>query len=190
MLVLYTTLIDDEKDKDTFEKLYYGYRKQMAYVAMEIVQNEFDAQDIVHDVFEKVATRHMDTINRISDETDLRNYMLKATKNTALNWKEKKKRVRYTISASEKVTVDFNLSDDRFVDYMCKKMEYERVVEAMNTLDSIYKDVLYHHFVLEMSVPETAEYLKQSISATKQQLVRGKKKLLLLLEGEKENGND
>ena len=116
--------------------------------------------------------------------------MLKATKNTALNWKEKRKRWTFSKDEIEVEPIGFNLSDNRFIDYLCKKMEYERVLKAMKALEPRYRDVLYYHFVLEMPVREVAKYLNQSVSATKQQLVRGKKKLLVLLEGEQENGND
>lgn len=190
MLVFYLSLIDEEKDKDKFEELYHSYKNQMTYVAMSVVHNEADTEDIVHDVFVKIATRHMDTVNQISEEVDLRNYMLKATKNTAINWKEKKKRYLYTTDKMEKGTFDSNLSDDRFIEYLCEKAEYDSVLDGMKALEPRYRDVLYYHFVLEMSVAEVAKYLDQSMSATKQQLVRGKKKLLLLLLGEKENGND
>lgn len=189
MLGLYLLLIDDKKDKDKFEELYHSYKKQMAYVAMSVVHNETDSEDIVHDVFEKIAIRHMDTINQISNEIDLRNYLLKATKNTAINWVDKKKNRGCLISEREISQVGSDLSNDKFIEHLCNKMEYERVLVAMKALEPRYRDVLYYHFVLEMSVAEVAKYLDQSISATKQQLVRGKKKLLLLL-GEKENGND
>ncbi len=190
MLALYLTFIDDERDKDKFEKIYNEYKKQMVYVALSIVHNETDAEDIVHDVFVKIATRHMNTINQILNETDLRNYLLKATKNTALNWNEKKKRMIYVPTDVEEGVIDTDLSDDRFIEYLCQKAEYECVLKAIKVLNPKYRDVLYHHFVMEIPVPQLAKYLNQSVSATKQQLVRGKKKLLLLLEGEKENGND
>lgn len=90
MLVLYLTYIDDENDKKRFEKLYYAYRKQMAILALSIVKNETDAEDVVHDVFMNIAIRHMNTVNGIEDEEDRRNYLLKATKNTALNWMKKR----------------------------------------------------------------------------------------------------
>ena len=92
MLVLYLSLIDEEDNKQKFEIIYHSYRKQMAMVAMSIVQNQADAEDVVHDVFVNIATKYMETVKRISDEADLRNYLLKATKNTALNWKKKKQR--------------------------------------------------------------------------------------------------
>lgn len=190
MLVLYLTYIDDEKDKKKFEKIYHTYRKQMAYVAMAIVHNETDVEDIVHDVFLNVATKHLDTINHISDQIDLRNYMLKATKNTALNWRNKRNRLVYAEDVVNVKTTVLDLSDDKFVEYLCEQIEYNRVVEAIRELEPKYRDVLYHHFVMEVPVPELAKYLNQTLSATKKQLVRGKKKLLLLLEGDQENGND
>lgn len=190
MLVLYLTYIDDEKDKEKFEKLYHAHKKQMSLVAMSIVHNEVDVEDIVHDVFLNVATRHMDTINRITDETDLRNYMLKATKNTAINWNIKQRRVVYTTNEIDVEPPVLDLSDDKFIEYLCQKIEYTRVLEAIKLLEPKYRDALYHHFVMEVPVPQLAKYLNQSVSATKKQLVRGKKKLLLLLEGEQENGND
>lgn len=184
MLVLYLTYIDEEKDKYKFEKIYHAYRKQMSVVAMAIVHNEADVEDIVHDVFLNVATRHMDTINRITDETDLKNYMLKATKNTAINWKTKQKRLVFSTKEVDLELPVLNLSDDKFIEYLCQKIEYNLVLDAIKVLEPKYRDVLYHHFVMEVPVPELAKYLNQSLSATKKQLVRGKKKLLLLLDGE------
>ncbi|MBQ2900330.1 MAG: sigma-70 family RNA polymerase sigma factor [Agathobacter sp.] len=190
MLVLYLTYIDSEEDKEKFERLYDTYKKQMAIVAMAIVHNEVDVEDIVHDVFLNVATRHIDTINRITDETDLRNYMLKATKNTALNWIKKGKRLVYTTNERNVEPIVFGLSDDTFIEFLCHQIEYARVLDAIKKLEPKYRDVLYQHFVMEIPVPQLAKSKNQSLAATKKQLVRGKKKLLVLLEGEKENGND
>lgn len=180
MLVLYLTYIDEEKDKKKFEELYYSYRKQMTMVALAIVHNQSDAEDIVHDVFLNIAIRHMDVINRIDNKTDLRNYFLKATKNTALNWINKHKRIFYKENKELEPQI-LSVEDDKFLDYICQKMEYESVIQAIQKLETKYRDVIYYHFVLEIPVPQVASILNQSISATKKQLVRGKKKLLQIL---------
>lgn len=189
MLVLYLTYIDDENDKKRFEKLYYAYRKQMAILALSIVKNETDAEDVVHDVFMNIAIRHMNTVNGIEDEEDRRNYLLKATKNTALNWMKKKKRIVFQKKEEslENSTVDIKQSN--FVEYLCQIAEYKRVVEAIKCLEPKYRDVLYYHFVMEIPVSQVAKSLNQSLSATKKQLVRGKKKLLHILEGDRQDGN-
>ena len=62
MLALFLVYIDDEDDKKLFEKLFYNYRKQMTILANSIVHNEADAEDVVHDVFLRIAIRHMDII--------------------------------------------------------------------------------------------------------------------------------
>ncbi len=181
MLILYLTYIDEETEKRKFEDIYYGYRKQMTRVAKDILHNQTDAEDIVQDVFLNIAIRHMDTINKIQNETDLRNYLLKATKNVALNWMNKHSRISYKENETLEIETQI-LSDAAFLDYICKKMEYERVVHAIQNLGTRYRDVLYYHLILEIPVPKVASMLNQSVPTTKKQLVRGKKKLLKLLE--------
>ena len=190
MLILYLTYIDEEQEKLKFEKLYYAYRKQMAAVAMTVVCSQADAEDIVHEVFLNIAVRHMETLCKIFDERDLRNYMLKATKNTALNWKKKHSRWLFLENDTEAKSHTLELTDDKFVEVLCEKMEYERVIEAIKLLDCKYQNVLYYHFVLEIPVPQVAELLNQSLATTKKQLVRGKKKLLQILGEDESYGND
>ena len=83
------------------------------------------------------------------------------------------------------------LSDDTFIEFLCNKIDYDQIVEAIKSLNEKYRDVLYYHFVMELTVPETAKLLNQTTSTTKKQLVRGKKMLLSLLEtkGVKDNAN-
>lgn len=183
MLVLYLTYIDEEKDKKKFEKLYCAYRKQMFTVALAIVHHQSDAEDVVHDVFLNIAIRHMNTIHRIDNETDLRNYLLKATKNTALNWMNKHKRMAYMENEDLDPKIP-SIEDSVFLECICQQMEYERVIQAIQKLETKYRDVIYYHFILEIPVPQVASMLNQSISSTKKQLVRGKKKLLQMLEKE------
>lgn len=91
MLLLCLTFIDDVSEKNLFENLFFSYRKQMICLALSYVHNNEDAEDIVHDVFLKIAQRYMPIIKEIDNETDMRNYLLKATKNAALNRLRKEK---------------------------------------------------------------------------------------------------
>ena len=74
------------------------------------------------------------------------------------------------------------MTDSEFIDRICDESEYEQVISAIKSLDEIYRNSLYYHFVLEIPVQEVSKILNQSISTTKKQLVRGKKILLSLLE--------
>lgn len=192
MLVLYLSIIDDENYKRKFEEIYLSYRKQMLIVAKSVVHQDIDAEDVVHEVFLNIATRYMETISGIKEEKVLRNYLLIATKRTALNWLRKYKHIIYVEPEVELDYILPKIADDKFVEHICKRLEYEQVLQAIARLEEKYKWVLYYHFVMEIPVPKVAEMLQQSVATTKKQLVRGKKKLLTLLEmkGEDDDGND
>ena len=194
MLALYLAYLDDDNDQKLFEDMFLSYRKQMVTFAVTILGNEDDAQDAVGDVFLRIAQKNWDAVRGIDNETDLRNYLLKATKNTCLNKIKSKK--KENVSLDTIMEYDMNgiedLSDDTFLELICNKYEYDKVVQAIKLLNEKYRDAMYCHYVMEMTVPQTAKSLNQTLSATKQQLVRGKKMLLSLLgkKGDDKNGNE
>lgn len=194
MLALYLAYLDDENDKILFEDMFLSYRKQMVTFAITILGNEDDAQDAVGDVFLRIAQKNWDAVRGIDNETDLRNYLLKATKNTSLNKIKSKKKENVSLDTIMEYDMDGieDLSDDTFFDLICNKYEYDEAVQAIGLLNEKYRDAMYCHYVMKMTVPQTAKSLNQKLSATKQQLVRGKKMLLSLLgkKGDEKNGNE
>ncbi len=194
MLALYLAYLDDDNDQKLFEDMFLSYRKQMVTFAVTILGNEDDAQDAVGDVFLRIAQKNWDAVRGIDNETDLRNYLLKATKNTCLNKIKSKKKENVSLDTIMEYDMDGieNLSDDTFLEVICNKYEYDKVVQAIKLLNEKYRDAMYCHYVMEMTVPQTAKSLNQKLSATKQQLVRGKKMLLSLLgkKGDDKNGNE
>ena len=194
MLALYLAYLDDDNDQKLFEDMFLSYRKQMVTFAVTILGNEDDAQDAVGDVFLRIAQKNWDVVRDIKNETDLRNYLLKATKNTSLNKIKTKKKENVSLDTIIEYDMEDieDLSDDTFLELICNKYEYDKVVQAIKLLNEKYRDAMYCHYVMEMTVLQTAKSLNQTLSATKQQLVRGKKMLLSLLgkKGDEKNGNE
>ena len=194
MLALYLAYLDDDNDQKLFEDMFLSYRKQMVTFAVTILGNEDDAQDAVGDVFLRIAQKNWDVVRDIKNETDLRNYLLKATKNTSLNKIKTKKKENVSLDTIMEYDMDGieDLSDDTFFDLICNKYEYDEAVQAIGLLNEKYRDAMYCHYVMEMTVLQTAKSLNQKLSTTKQQLVRGKKMLLSLLgkKGDEKNGNE
>lgn len=186
MLSFYLTAIADVDEKITFEKIYYNYRKQMIYVALSILENNNDAEDAVHTVFCKIAEKHMKTVQTLNDEQDLRCYLLKAVKNTALNMKRDSKN---TVSLEEIDDVADG-DDNDFLDEICSKAMYSELLNAIKNLSKTYSDVLYLHFVLEMKVNDIAEFLNRNKDTVKKQLVRGKKLLIESISVKRGEEND
>lgn len=172
MLVLYMSLIDGEKDKSKFELVYYKYRERMFLAANSVLHNKQDAEDAVHETFIKIA-RNMKSIGDV-DEVKTLSYVLKATKNTAINLYNKNKKNDNVVYLEE--TND--IPDKEFFEKLRISENYEKVVKAILELDDKYKDVLFYHFVQEMTLDEVADLLGRKKSTVKQQLVRGKKILL------------
>lgn len=189
MIMLYMSFIDDEKHRRLFEEIYLNYRKQMFLVAHSILGNDSDAEDIVHDIFLKIAKKHMEKISKIENNIDLRNYLLKAAKNTALDHIRKHQQECLSIDFEDDrgISVSDDMWDDTFVEQICNNSEYEMVVSSIASLKDIYREVLYYHFVLELSIPEVAKLLDCKVSTVKQRLVRGKKLLYVQIFGEVDN---
>lgn len=176
MLALYMTFIDDEKNKPKFEIIYYTYREKMLLMADSVLHNRQDAEDAVHDTFIKIA-RNMKSIGEPESNKTL-SYVLKATKNTAINLHNKNKSNDNRIYFD---TID-DISDHEFLDKLDISENYNKAVQAILKLDDKYKDVMFYHFVQEMKVSAVADLLGRKKSTVKQQLVRGKKLLLETLD--------
>lgn len=168
----------------TIEELYNKYSRQMFLIAKSILHSNADAEDAVHDVFLKISKKHMNIIQKFSCEEDVRNYLLKATKNTALNIGNKHKREMFIFGSSNGINRAENISNEQFIETVCQKSEYDRIVKAIVSMDERYRDVLYYHLVAELSVYDVSRLLNRKVSTVKKQLVRGKKQLIDLLEKE------
>lgn len=174
MLAFFLTLIDDENDRRYFESVYNSYRQQMMNVALGVLKSVYDAEDVVHDVFFQMADKYLDSIKAIDGEQDLKNYLLKAVKNMALNKKRDDKLHREIEQREEAAHEGDFISDDDLMELLCSKESYEEVLAAIKALDPKYSDILYLHFVLEMNMPEVADYLGKNINTVRKQLARGK----------------
>lgn len=183
MLSFYLSLIDDYSQKRSFEEIYNKYHKQMLYVANQILHSQFDAEDVVHDTFLEVATKHMEFIQSIKDPIHIRNYLLKATKNRALNLINKNKRTNDLISNLADIDYDeiSVASDDDFVKELCDKSEYDTVITAISSMNEKSRDLLYYRFVMELTIPQIAKILNQNVEATKKQVQRSKQALIKIL---------
>ena len=99
---------DDKKDifitaqgkSLSFEQIYLELIKPVYYVAYGVLRNKEDAEDIAHDVF--LTFFQMDDSNRIRN---IKDYLLKMSRNKALNYLKKKNR--------EELTDDFSAYEDR-----------------------------------------------------------------------------
>ena len=171
MLMLYLSLMDDENDKSKFETIYYEYRERMFAAAFDVVKNNEDAEDAVHNAFIGVANN----LKSIGDPLSKRtlSYVIKAAKNAAINIYNKNNKIK-TVEFDDNIII----SDDDFFDEISNVEEAEKIVEAICKLKDTYKMPMYYYFVCDMKISDVANLLGLSTSAVKVRIHRGKKELL------------
>ena len=54
-MLIYLQMIETPEEKSVFEQIYLEYRGLMYHVAYEILHNEQEAEDAVHQAFAKIA---------------------------------------------------------------------------------------------------------------------------------------
>lgn len=189
-MLLYLTLIDNEEQKSRFEEIYNLFHQEMYMYAMAILKNSSNAEDVVHDVFLKVATKHMNTLEKMSTDDDVKYYLLRATKNTALNMINSKHYSNVPIDESLICSNNIpNLSDEEFIDRLCTKSDYTKLINIINELKAPYYEVLYYRFSLDYSTKTIAKLLDRKESTVKKQIARGKKIVVSKIEETRGNHN-
>ena len=68
--------------------------------------------------------------------------------------------------------------DDKAIENLVGKMQYEKIVSCIRNIPSPYMEVLYFHYVNDYSIKHTAHLLNRKTETVKTQLVRGKKILI------------
>lgn len=177
MIFLLLSTIDDINTKNIIEHYYNNYLQDMFKMAYSILHNTHDAEDAVHSAFVGIA-KNAQVLCRISEQ-DGKCYCIKSAKNMALNIAAKNGRMS---SVAEIHDYQLTSSDTPFEEVL-NNAEYSDITVALNTIGDIYRDVLYMHYVLDLTVGQISVATGRRQSTVKQQLVRGKKALCNILSG-------
>ena len=74
--------------------------------------------------------------------------------------------------------------DETALDNICEKENYSYIVSAILSLDEKYRDVLSLYYLNELTVSEISHLLSRKENTVKQQLARGRRKLIYIIEKE------
>ena len=89
-MLVYLQMIQTESDRSKFEEIYELYRDIMYAVAYKVLNNEHDAEDIVHHAFVKIAENI--TIFSDSKNPKTKSCVIIITKNTAIDLYRRRKK--------------------------------------------------------------------------------------------------
>ena len=155
-MLLYLTLLDSPKDRNRFCELYEKYKMKMYYVAFGILNNEQDAENIVHDTFVTI----IDVLDKLdtSDQRKEWNYIVTILKNKCYNHLKRESRVQYfddILEFERKAAVRLNETEKAVIEQETAKA----LAEIIRSMKYPYKEVIYLQYYNSLSSSEIAEIL-------------------------------
>ncbi len=155
--------------KDMIGELFDSYSDTVYRVALNIVRNREEAQDVVMDVF--MALMKQPSFN---DEGHIKAWLIRTTENKSINV-VKSARVRKTRPLDELLenTLSASLSEQ----------EHEVLDMVMHLPDKL-KTTVYMYYYEDMSAEEIAKILGINTNTVYKRLQRGRNVLKMNLEGE------
>lgn len=172
MLMFYVSMIDSCTGKKKFEQIYSLYKQTMYYTAFQILQQQYDAEDAVHNAFLKII-HHLDKID-LEDSRKTRSFLVIIAENTAIDLYRKRKK-------SNLISYD-ELSECMICSNTFDAEEGIMFHSAFFKLPIQYATILRLKYSHGYNDAEIAKILNISEANVRKRMSRAKNKLRCLLE--------
>lgn len=172
-------VIEDENDRAFMTELYLDYQKLMYSQIQRITKNEYDTEDVLQSVLEKL----IDKIPTLKGLTRTRkiNYIISACKFTAYNF-GRDRHADMEIPLFEGTDLpDYNNDRYEMELRIIKEEELRALAQIWDDLDPRTQSLLEGYYLLEKPMSELAEDLGIAASSVRMALTRARRKVLELL---------
>ena len=169
-ILIYLQMIESEQDRSKFEHLHEKYKRLMFYVANQVLHNEHDAEDAVHEAFVSI----IKNLKKISDVEcpKTRSYVVIITERKAIE----------ILRVRSKV---INIDDEEALGGVAIPLPGDGgLADAMAKLPARYREVLLLRYDNGCSTKEIAQMLDMKRESVQKLLWRAKEALQKLLEQE------
>lgn len=167
-MLIYLQMIESEEDKSKFEAIYNQYRKLMYVVANKILENDYDAEDAVHQAFVSI----IDNLGKISevDCPKTKGYVVVITENKARDIIRARKKTSPEEFNDDLHGVEFPLPGDN------------GLADSLAKLLPRYREVLLLRYDFGYNTKELAELMHMSRDSVQKLVWRAKEALRKQLE--------
>lgn len=170
-------------DVEAFEELIRDYKKVAYNIALKLLKNKEDAEDISQEALIKVFR----SIDRFNMKSTFKTWLYRIVVNTCLDFKRKKSLKTYSLdetikteeSEIKKQIVDNSNNPDIVLE---KNIDSKMVLEAVHNLDEDFKTIIILRDIQGFSYQEISEILTCNEGTVKSRLNRARKKLKTMLE--------
>lgn len=169
MLSVYLQMLDTEEEKVLFEELYLQYKDLMFNIANNILNNAYDAEDVVHQSFLTIA-KHIAGIDAVNSPRT-KSFIIIITKNKALDCLRYRKRF-----------ADENIEDNLF--YNTQFPGDNLLAGAIAKLPERTKHILLLHYDNGFSTQEIAQMLNMNRNTVQKTILRAREKIKQLITEE------
>ena len=169
-MLIYLQMIESEEDKSKFEKLYNQYRHLMFSVANKILDNQFDAEDAVHQAFVSIID-NLDKIKEV-DCPKTKAYVVIITENKAIDIIRSKKHIIEDELIDTLYGIEIPMPGDG------------GLADAMAKLPARYREVLLLRFDNGYKTKEIAKMMNMTEGSMQKLIWRAKDALHKQLEAD------
>lgn len=171
-------ILKRRKPQTKLEQLYYTYRKFMFVVGFEILADGALAEEAIQISFERIIKSGIIIDDR--DEKKVKSLLKVICRNVAIDILRK---------MGKEVPMYDNIPDRRYddvADVIINKENLTRLLDCINSLRPIYRDVMMLKFYHGYANREIAKMLGITEDTVRKRIERGRKELKILLEKEAE----
>lgn len=151
---------------ENFEYLVNEYSNHILRLSYSYLKNIYDAQDVMQSVFEKLYTINIE----FTDKTHEKAYILRMASNACKNLLK---------SANRTQTTSLELCEE----IVAPEIDDNSVLNYVNQLEEKYRIVIYLHYYEGYKAREISKILKIPTATVHTRLVRGRKRLAVVLGG-------
>lgn len=164
-MLMLLQMMEHQEEKRKFVIIYEKYRYLMLKVASDVLNDQYWAEDAVHEAFVKVAG-NIDKIGDVESRATKR-YLITITKNTAIDIYRKRHQ------QMEKEIFMEKLEEREDVSYMEADVD-NQVLDILKNLPEKYRDIFLLKYSNNFENKEIAQILGITEGNVRQRIARGK----------------
>ncbi len=150
-------------------QVYDLYKDMLFNVSVRILNNDSDAQDVVHDVFIKA----FKGIQKIHDDSNLGAWLKRIAINNSLDILRKRKKIDWSDLVEE--------IPEQIDNFEVNKLQIDHIVSAINELRDKYRVIVVLYLIEGYSHKAIAKELNLNESTVRNQYQRGRNQLIGIL---------
>lgn len=185
MILAYIQSIEDDNKRRIVEDIYDLYYKHMTACALNILRNHHDSEDAVQDAFYNITTTYELFADAAAPATAALVHIY--VRNAAINIYNKNKRHSKVVMLCdniEEVAKDIVDEDADVQRIVIDNETTEIVSEAVDKLDTMYRDLIIMKYYYHMRNVDIAQVLNIDSNKVNGRIFRAKQKLKEILETE------